>query len=191
MPQKIDVVVTSEEAHNLIHLVFKIDRMWRRLASAATSGRISPENLLLIDQSWQRLIDEMQNFVNTIWTQFENWKSENIVPSYVSLSPKEVASINKRTTAMKRANGDAYCVVINSHYGGKLLSLCKSLDSCLVVLHGTLKVCDESIKINNLVKKYYFAILKKIVSQYKKDSEILENALKRKPRFIKKKKTAF
>jgi hypothetical protein len=51
MLKTINVAVASKEAHDFLHLVFKIARLWRKPASAATSGRISSENFLFIDQS--------------------------------------------------------------------------------------------------------------------------------------------
>jgi flagellar biosynthesis regulator FlbT len=191
MSKTVDVAVTSKEAHDFLHLVFKIDRLWRKLASAATSGRISSENFLLIDQSWRKLIDEMQGFLNSLWKQFQNWQTGDIALPYYLLNTKEVSMLNKKVTALKKANGKVYQVLINSEFGEKFFSQCKSLDSCLVILQNTLRICDESSTINNIVKKHYFAILKKIVYQYKKDSEILESALKRKPRFVKKAKPDF
>jgi hypothetical protein len=178
MSKQIEIVVLTREAHDFIHLVFRIDKMWRKLGAAAIAGLLTPEQLVSADHAWKQLTAEMKIYLDTLWTQFDNWQSLEIEDSPTSLlKPKERIGIFRKTSSLKRRHGKVYQVSIHSLFGETLLKQCRSLDSCFVILHNALIVSEESLTIIAKVKDYYSALLEKIKIQYNTDIKIINGSV--------------
>jgi hypothetical protein len=173
MSKTFEVIVLTREAHDFIHIVFNVDKLWRRLATSAVARKINRKRIFIMHQEWEKLISEMKQFLDVLWVQFQCWTVEHIEGS---------SNFKKLLSIQKKQSGKIYHADIHTEVGRVLLSQCKSLDNCFIILH-SLRVNEENISKIAKIKEYYQGIKTNFEAQYDTDMKVLEKSLKYKPQY--------
>jgi hypothetical protein len=176
----IEIKIYTKEAHDFIHMIFKIDKLFLQLSASEMSQFVSNQDLLNVYKLWIERIVEMEIFCEYIITNVDCLQiGDNYYTDY-AFDIVDISKIYGMAQSLQKEKGRTYQVTVTSYITRQLLIVCRRLDICFTFLQILLNASSEFKKEADYVNQYYHDTLKGFTDQYNQDSKILSDALAKK-----------